>query len=241
MSQAEGPIPAPEPGLRWYQFRLRTLLLLAVPVALLAMYLKDRFFYPKPVKESAFLASLEPFELELMLCQLLPQPFFNGSQGGGGTETSPQRGKWLRQLKGVLTCDEDVADRAMRSFRSELQKAVRQHGGKTGEEEETLEGSFLVGFRFDYVEGEHRGRVEAALGPRIPMAPPGFNWPPQRRLVVRIGESVGFPRGVEVKFWDYRPPREEDSTRTTFYLPLPASRGRSGALRSRGAGRGVAR
>ena len=246
MSEAEDPIRAAGSELRWYQFRLRTLLMLAVPVSLLACFL--RFWLPwlnpapKDVSQSPFLAPLEFNQLESMFRQLVPKGTFPMTRGKGRGDASPQRGKWLRQMNGALRCEQDVTDRAMRSFRSQLQKAVRRHGGKIGEEEETLEESFLVGFRFDYVVGEHRGSVEATLGPEIPMGPPGFNWPPQRRMVIRIKEWIGFAPDAEIKFWGYdEPPPEEDSRPVPSSLTFPLSRERSEAPRSRGAGHEAAR
>lgn len=240
MSPAKDPARAAQRELRWYQFRLRTLLLLAVPVALLACFL--RFWLPwlnpgpQHVSESAFLAPLESNQLESVFRQLVLKGHFHMTRGKGRGDTSPQRGKWLRQINGALTCEQDVTDRAMRSFRSQLQKAVRQHGGKIREEEETLEESFLVGFRFDYVVEEHRGTVETTLGPGIPMGPPGFDWPPLRRMIITITESVGFAPDAEIEFWGYPPP-EEDSRPTPSYLTFPLSRGRSEAPRSRAADR----
>ena len=171
-----------------------------------------------------------------MFRQLVQRGEFYGGGGKGGGETSPQQGKWLRQLYGALRCEQDVADRALRSFRSQLQKAVRRHGGKIGDEEETLEEAFLAGFRFDYVVGEHRGTVETTLGPEIPMGPPGFDWPPQRRMIITITESIGFPPDADIKFWGYPPP-EEDSRPTPSSLTFPLSRERSEAPRSRAADR----
>jgi hypothetical protein len=246
MSTAEKTVLEAQPGLRWYQFRLRTLLILAVPVALLACFL--RFWLPwlnpgpKNVSESALLASLEFDQLESVFRQLISKGTFHRTRSKGRGHASPQRGKWLRQMKGALTCEQDVTDRAMRSFKSQLQKAVRQHGGKIGEEEETLEESFLAGFRFDYVVGEHRGSVETTLGPEIPMGPPGFDRPPLRRMVIRIKEWVGFAEDAEIMFWEYEePPPDEDSTPTRFYLPFPVSRERSEEPRSPAAGREAAR
>ena len=246
MSQPEDPIPAAQPELRWYQFRLRTLLMLAVPVALLAAFL--RFWLPwlnpgpQDVSQSAFLAPLELNQLESMFRQLVLKGTFHVTRGKGRGHASPQRGKWLRQMKGALTCEQDVTDRALRSFRAQLHNAVRRHGGKIGDEEETLEEAFLVGFRFDYVVGEHRGTVETTLGPGIPMGPPGFDWPPMRRMNVRITESVGFAPDAEIKFWEYEePPSGEDSTPTRFYLPLPVSRERNEEPHNQEAGREAAR
>ena len=247
MSRPEDPIPAAQPELRWYQFSLRTLLIVALPVALLAPFLSAWLPWlnpgPQDVSESAFFAPLmESNQLESMFRQLVLKGHFHKTRGKGRGHTSPQRGKWLRQMNGALTCEQDVTDRAMRSFRSQLQKSVRRHGGKIGEEEETLEEVFLVGFRFDYVVGEHQGTVETTLGPGIPMGPPGFDWPPMRRMVISIKEWVGFAEDAEIKFWGYDEPRSEDDSRPVrFYFPLPLPRERSEAPRNPAAGPEAAR
>ncbi len=246
MDPTEEPSPAPQPKLRWYQFRLRTLLVLALPVALLAASLTAWLPWlnpaPQHVSQSAFLAPLELNQLESMFRQLVSKGTFHVTRGTGRGDASPQRGKWLRQMKGALTCEQDVTDRAMRSFRAQLHNAVRRHGGKIGDGEETLEEAFLVGFRFDYIVGEHRGTVETTLGPEIPMGPPGFDRPPLRRMNVRITESVGFPPDSDIKFWEYEdPPSDEDSTPTRFYLPFPTSPERNEEPHNQAAGPEAAR
>ncbi len=101
-----------------------------------------------------------------------------------------------------LVCYPAEADRAMRTFRSELKKAVRQYGGEISDEQERIDRSFLMGFRFIYVEGEHTGTVAITYGPEKPFgAFPDID-PPFRTLHIGIEESTGCERDVETNFSD---------------------------------------
>jgi hypothetical protein len=204
---------------RRFQFGLKTLLLLAIPTALVALFLKAWLPWlnppPKDVDPSAFLAPLELNQLESMFRGLVPKGTLcmTGSTGRG--EASPRKGKWFRQLKAALVCDPADADRAMRSCRSDLHDAVRQHGGTIGEEQESLEESSLVGFRFDYVEADHSGMVEVTLGPKQPIGPFDHS-PPLRRLTIQIKESTGYPPDEKIAFWEEdRAPQDNE----TLYFP----------------------
>ena len=188
---------------RWHQFSLRMLLLLAVPAALLACFLRVWLPWlnpgPEDARPSAFLSPLDANQLESMFRQLVPKGVSFAATGArsSGREISPQRGKWTREWNGSLVCYQVAADRAMRTFRSDLRKAVRLHGGEIREEQQCLNGSSLIGFRFIYIEGEHTGTVEATYGPEKPFGTFSDDDPPFRTLTIRIEETTGFEREVK--------------------------------------------
>ncbi len=187
----------------WYQFSLRTLLLLAVPAALLACCLRVWLPWlnpgPEDARPSAFLSPLDANQLESMFRQLVPKgaSFAATRTGSSSREISRQRGKWTQEWNGSFVSYQAAADRAIRTFRSDLQKAVRQHNGEIRDEQERLDGSSLVSFRFVYIEGKHTGTVEVTYGPEKPFGAFPDVDPPFRTLHIRIEESTGFERDVE--------------------------------------------
>ncbi len=193
---------------RWYQISLRSLLLLAVPAALLACFLKVWLPWlnpgPEDARPSAFLSPLDGNQLESMFRQLVPKGAFFHTTGARSSsrEISPQRGKWTRVWDASLVCYQVEADRAMRTFRTDLQKSVGLHGGEIREEQECLNGSSLIGFRFIYIEGEHTGTVEARYGPERHFGTFPDDDPPFRTLTIRIEETTGFGRHVKNNFWE---------------------------------------
>ena len=179
------------------QFRLRTLLLLVIPVALLACFLRFWFYQaPKHVKPSKFYTSLDGNHLESSFKQVVPGQFFSANRVRSGVNTSMKRGQWSRKFIGGLWSDGVIAERAMRALRSDVRKAVGQRGGKILEEQEHLKGSSLFGFRFTYVESDHSGTFAAMYGPETTHS----DATPFRQLHIEIKEWTGYAAGEEPGF-----------------------------------------
>ena len=86
----------------------------------------------------------------------------------------------------------------MRSFRTNLQKAVKLNGGEIRDEQERRDGSSLVGFRFVYVEGKHTGTVDVTYGSKKPFGTFPDVDPPFCTLYIRMKESTGFGEALQL-------------------------------------------
>ena len=85
------------------------------------------------------------------------------SSVGGNTSINNQGSSHSKSMSRLVRGDAAEADRDFRKLRGQLEEQLRQLGGTMNDAAETLDGTRLIGFSFNYTQGAYRGRVEGKL------------------------------------------------------------------------------
>jgi hypothetical protein len=192
------PDPA-QPKLRWYQYRLGALLILAVVVAIVlphflpVMRPSPLFDWPSPYLSG----TMDP--LERVLPKVLPKAMKRGHGGEEGKDTTSQSGRWYSKKHAWIQCSPEYANQMMHDLRTEMIRYIESTGSRISEEAEDVAESRLTGFRFVYTYGDtHRGNVKVDIdaGQEIPEAS-GDADPAQRLRLQELRWDIEEVAGVK--------------------------------------------